>query len=85
MLRINEIIKEKRLTVSDVAEKLGITRGTAQRQIHGNPSLETLQRYAEVLEVDITELFRSKKEEVVKSPFCPHCGKSLKIEIEKAD
>ena len=81
MLRINEIIREKRLTVAEIAENLGITRGTAQRQIHGNPSLETLQRYAEVLEVDITELFRAnKKEEVPKNTVCPHCGKSLKIE-----
>ena len=56
MLRINEIIREKRLTVAEIAEKLGITRGTAQRQIHGNPSLDTLQRYVEALEVDITEL-----------------------------
>ena len=81
MLRINEIIREKRLTVAEIAEKLGITRGTAQRQIHGNASLETLQRYAEVLEVDITELFRAnKKEEVPKNTVCPHCGKQIKIE-----
>lgn len=81
MLRINEIIREKRLTVAEIAEKLGITRGTAQRQIHGNPSLETLQRYAEVLEVDITELFSSnKKKEVETNAVCPHCGKQIKIE-----
>ncbi len=81
MLRINEIIREKRLTVAEIAEKLGITRGTAQRQIHGNPSLDTLQRYAEALEVDITELFSSnKKEEVPKNTVCPHCGKQIKIE-----
>lgn len=81
MLRINEIIREKRLTVAEIAEKLGITRGTAQRQIHGNLSLETLQRYAEVLEVDITELFSSnKKEEVETNAVCPHCGKQIKIE-----
>ena len=81
MLRINEIIREKRLTVAKIAEKLGITRGTAQRQIHGNPSLDTLQRYAEALEVDITELFSSnKKEEVETNTVCPHCGKQIKIE-----
>lgn len=81
VLIINKVIKGKGLTIVDVAKKLGVTRETVQRQIRGNPSVETLQRYAEVLEVDITELFRScKKEEKPTTAVCPHCGKQIRFE-----
>lgn len=81
ILIIKEVMRRKGLTTSDLAKKLGVTRETIQRQIRGTPNIETIQRYAEALEVDITELFRSnKKEEVSINAVCPHCGKHIKIE-----
>ena len=43
-MRIKEVCKEKGITVSQLAEKMGIKQ-------------ETLERIANALEVDITELF----------------------------
>lgn len=81
ILIIREVMRRKGLTTSELAKKLGVTRETIQRQIRGTPNVETIQRYAEALEVDITELFRSnKKEEVSINAVCPHCGKHIKIE-----
>lgn len=81
ILIIREVMRRKGLTTTELAKKLGVTRETIQRQIRGTPNIETIQRYAEALEVDITELFRSnKKEEVSINAVCPHCGKHIKIE-----
>lgn len=56
-LRVKEVIKAKGLTMQQVADVLGITRDTLTRNINGNPTIETLERIANALEVDITELF----------------------------
>lgn len=58
MLRIKEIAKEKGLTIADVAKRMGILPPALSRIINGsNTTIETLQRIADVLEVDISELF----------------------------
>ena len=56
-MRIKEVCKEKGITVSQLAEKMGIKQESLSRAINGNPTLETLERIANALEVDITELF----------------------------
>lgn len=56
-LRIKEIIKEKGMTVNSLAEKMGINRVGLSNHINGNPSVEVLEKIANALEVDITDLF----------------------------
>ena len=46
--------------MEDLASKLGITRITLTRNINGNPTIETLQKIAVALDVEITELFSVK-------------------------
>lgn len=58
-LRIKEVIKEKGMTVNSLAEKMGINRVGLSNHINGNPSVEVLEKIANALEVDITELFAS--------------------------
>lgn len=58
-MRIKEVCKEKGITVSQLAEKMGIKQESLSRAINGNPTLETLERIANALEVDIIELFTS--------------------------
>lgn len=73
-LRIKEVIKEKRLTIQAVAEKMGINRVGLSNHINGNPSVEILQRIADALEVDIVELFEPAKSNEF---TCPNCGSKL--------
>ncbi len=80
-LRVKEVIKAKGLTMQQVADVLGITRDTLTRNINGNPTIETLERIANALEVDITELFEQPKKDSV-SISCPHCGKSINIKVD---
>ena len=80
-MRIKEVCKEKGITVSQLAEKMGIKQESLSRAINGNPTLETLERIANALEVDITELFEQPKKDSV-SISCPHCGKSINIKVD---
>lgn len=80
-LRIKEVIKEKGLSVQEIAEKMGISRVGLSQHINGNPSVEVLERIASALCVPVTELFEQAKSNTV-SLTCRHCGKSINIKAE---
>lgn len=86
MTRIKEILKEKGLTVNQLADMLEISRQALSKQIQGKMLVETAQRIAEALDVPMWQLFaspeevRSKKEGL--SLTCPHCGKDINIKVE---
>ena len=45
-MRIKEVIKDKGMTVSSLAEKMGIKQESLSRAINGNPTLETIDKIA---------------------------------------
>lgn len=61
-LRVKEIIKEKKTTSKEVAEKLGMTETGFSIAISdsGNPPLKRLIQIADALEVTVPELFTSQ-------------------------
>lgn len=86
MTRIKEILKEKRLTVNQLADMLEISRQALSKQIQGKMLVETAQRIAEALDVPMWQLFASPEEVRPKkdglSLTCPHCGKDINIKVE---
>lgn len=58
-LRIKDVLKEKKVTVVSLAGMIGITQPNMSNIVNGKstPSLETLEKIANALGVDITELF----------------------------
>ena len=56
-LRIKEICKIKGLKMVDIAEKLGISPVNLSASLNGNPTLSRLTEVAQILSVDVTELF----------------------------
>jgi transcriptional regulator with XRE-family HTH domain len=58
-LRVKEICKTKSITIGELAVKMNpkMTRESLSRAINGNPTLETLEKIATALEVEISELF----------------------------
>ena len=78
-MRIREVIKEKGLKASELASKIGMTESGLNQHINGNPSVKTLEKIANALEVPITELFAKQTEPTMK---CPHCGKEIHITIQ---
>lgn len=64
ILRLKEVLKEKGLTGKELAEKVNVTEATISNLAKGDsiPRKELLIQIAEVLDVDIKELFNSTKE-----------------------
>lgn len=74
--RIKEILKEKGMTMEQLAGMLDITRITLTRNINGNPTVDTLNKIAVALGVPFTDLFEQPKQNVI---MCPKCGTRLEI------
>ncbi|MDO4729419.1 MAG: helix-turn-helix transcriptional regulator [Bacteroidota bacterium] len=56
MVRIKEVAKSKGISLTELAQKLGITYQALNARIIGNPSLKALIEIANVLEVDVRDL-----------------------------
>lgn len=84
MLDIKSVIKSKGYTVTSLAEKMDIAQVSLSRIINGNPKVETLEKIAAALDVDIRELFIPTKEEKQNFDFkCPNCGTELIVNKKK--
>ncbi len=55
--RIKAILKEKGITQEKLAEKLNISTVGLTKNINKNPTIKTLQKIADALEVDIADFF----------------------------
>ncbi|MGC6429844.1 MAG: helix-turn-helix domain-containing protein [Jejuia sp.] len=62
MLNIKEVIKENGYSVTSLAEKLEMTQVSLSRIINGNPTVETLEKIANALDVDVKDFFTSENE-----------------------
>ena len=71
-MRIKEVIESKGMTISQVADKMGITVQSLYSIIKGNPTVSNLEKIAIVLDCNIAELFEEPK-----FLECPHCGKKI--------
>lgn len=63
ILRIKEIAKAKNISGKELAEKIGVTENSLSLIVNEKrqPRYETLLQIAEVLNVDIRELFKPTK------------------------
>ena len=75
MLRIKEICKEKRMTLAELAKKLGINYQSLHNVMTGNPTLSTLNKIADILGVSTSELL-DRQNTIV----CPKCGSKFEME-----
>ncbi len=76
-LRIKEVIKEKGMTIQSLADQMGINRVNLSSSINGNPTIDTLQKIADALNVPITELFEQPATDEIR---CPKCGTKFKMQ-----
>lgn len=79
-LRIKEILKDQGITNISLADQVGITRPNMSNIVNGKtkPSLDTLERIADALNVHISELFEKDmpNDNTIK---CPNCGTELEV------
>nr|DAJ81200.1 MAG TPA: Helix-turn-helix XRE-family like protein [Caudoviricetes sp.]DAK41265.1 MAG TPA: Helix-turn-helix XRE-family like protein [Caudoviricetes sp.]DAM48658.1 MAG TPA: Helix-turn-helix XRE-family like protein [Caudoviricetes sp.]DAN46053.1 MAG TPA: Helix-turn-helix XRE-family like protein [Caudoviricetes sp.]DAR81219.1 MAG TPA: Helix-turn-helix XRE-family like protein [Caudoviricetes sp.] len=84
-MRIKEILKEKGITLSQLADTMGVSRQALSRQVAGKLLVEKAEEIANALNVPMWQLFASS-EEVQKGNnniVCPHCGNPIKVTIIK--
>lgn len=60
-MEIKKIIKEKGLTINQVADLMGRNRVTLFQTISGNPTVETLEKIANVIGCKVGDFFRDEK------------------------
>lgn len=86
MLRIKSLIKEKKTTIRKVAEKMEVSPQYISAIVNErkNPSLETLVRIADALNVPVGALFEGYQtpesiESIKNAPKakCPYCGNTI--------
>lgn len=62
-LRVKEILKSKKITQKELADRMGILPESLARILTGNPTMTTLGNMAKALNVNIGELFNDEKVE----------------------
>lgn len=76
--RIKDLCKEKRITLSELAEKIDVKTANLSASLSekGNPTITTLQKIATALNVPFTDLFEQPKQNII---TCPHCNGKIKV------
>ena len=86
-MEIKNIARQKGMRLEDIAKEIGITKGGLSKALNGNPTIGTLRKVAEVLDVPITDFFADEIGDVPhpeREPLmrCPRCGQEIKIELK---
>lgn len=68
--------------MQDLAKKMGVTYQALYAAVSGNPTVGKLQEIANVLGVEVSELFAAPKEGAI---TCPHCGNRITIKAGKPE
>lgn len=73
---IKAICKRKNVTLSELAEQLGVKYQSLSKAINQDyPQLQTLERISIVLDCEMSEIITGAQN----SFHCPHCGKVIHI------
>ena len=83
-MNIEALLKEKGLNKSDFARMIGVNRQNINALLT-NPTLSTLERMSNALDVPMWQLFATREEVVGEeqdnnSITCPKCGARFKLE-----
>lgn len=79
ILRVKEVSKAQGVSITKLAELVGITQPNMSNIANGktSPSLDLLERIAGALGVSVPELFAPQPTNTI---TCPYCGKLIKVE-----
>lgn len=86
MNRIKDLLKEKGITINELADKIDISRVTLSSQINGTANIASYEKIAKALEVPMWQLFASKKDIIGETEGnfvqCPKCSHKFEIEVK---
>lgn len=58
MLKIKEVAHSKGIKLQEIADRMNISRQRLHSMITGNPTVDSLKRIADILGVDVKDLFK---------------------------
>ena len=79
-LRIVEIAHSKGLTMADIAKQIGISRVNLSNSLNGNPTLSRLREVAMILDVEVSELFKTTATSKQVNGYLEYNGRIVKID-----
>lgn len=82
-MEIRKIIKEKGMTVQEVADKMGITQSSLNQTISGNPSVKKLESIAEAIGCKVGDFFETSTPPHEEGFRCPFWAANLEIKEKK--
>lgn len=62
---------------------VGISQGSLSTILNGNPTIDKLKDIANIIGLTLSELVEEDGSEKM-STTCPHCGKPIRIKVEKS-
>lgn len=74
---IDTLLKEKKLSKTDVAKRMELSRESLYRILSGNPTLDNINKLADAIGVSVSELFSSCNSD--NTITCPNCGTKLEL------
>lgn len=81
--RIKELLKERNITQKELAKKIGVSAVSLHRYLTGNTSVASLEKIAEALDVEISELFVHRREkDNGASIICPYCHNQINYTVK---
>jgi transcriptional regulator with XRE-family HTH domain len=87
ILKLKEVLKEKGMSGKELAQKVEVTPASISNIVQGNsfPKPELLKQIAEVLDVDIRELFIPTKETETETIYANRGGSFVPVgELKKS-
>ena len=79
-LRVVELAHAKGLTMADIAKQIGISRVNLSNSLNGNPTLSRLAEVANILGVEVSELFKPTSTGKTVSGYLECDGRIVKID-----
>lgn len=75
---LRDILHEKQISISQLSSKCGISASNLSNYMSGkiSPTLDTLNKIADALNIDLTELFKKREEVVLMAKYE---GKTVEI------
>lgn len=78
--RIKDICKERGITYKEMATMLGTSDIALRASLRGNPTMRTLEKVAEILNVEVVDLFKPREGAKMS---CPYCGRTIDIQAHR--
>lgn len=84
-MKYKNVLKKYGITQEELAKRLGLNRVTIARTLNddNDPRESTIRRIASAIGCDVAELL--SEQEGTPTITCPHCGKTIQINITTKD